>query len=95
MSIDTISPQDEIVLALVRGNVPGVITDLHPRDPVVAEIKAEAESHLPGYNLRVEYGLWNGTRGCKLSMFPDEITVQDAFYDGFENYANTRDFKQN
>jgi hypothetical protein len=84
VSIDTISPQDEIVLALVRGHAPRVLTNLHPRDPQLQEIRAEAESHMPGYVMRSEYGIFNGSRGVMLSMFPDEITVQDAAYDGFE-----------
>jgi hypothetical protein len=86
MSIDTISKADEIALQLVRGYAPNVTTDLHPRDPLLAEIRHEVESHMPGWNLRVEYGFFGGVRGTRLSMFPDEITVQDAAYDGFAGY---------
>lgn len=85
MSIDTITPQDEIALMLVRGHGP-VSTPIHPRDPVLDEIRHEVESHMPGWKLRTEYGFFGGVRGTRLSMFPDEITVQDAAYDAIDGY---------
>jgi len=88
--LDTLTPRDEIVIALVRQH-DTVITDLHPRDPVLAEIREEVESHMPGYEMKSDYGIFEGTRGCKLRMLPDEVTVLDAFYDGFQSYAAKHD----
>ena len=89
MSIDTITPTDELVLGLVRNAGVGnyaVVTDLHPRTDAaqLADIRHEVEDHAPGYLLQQDYGIWAGTRGVRLSTRPDEVTVQDRFYDGFE-----------
>lgn len=89
MSIDTITPQDLVVLDLVRNKGVGnfaVVTDLHPeRDAsALGEIRQEAESHAPGYVMQQDYGIFGGHRGTKLALRPTEVTLQDKFYDGFE-----------
>jgi hypothetical protein len=91
MSIDNLTEQDLVVLDLVRNKGVGnfaVVTDLHPRDDAgaLAEIQREAEGHAPGYQLRMEYGLFSGKRGTRLALVPDSITLQDHFFDGFEGY---------
>ena len=94
MSIDTISPVDEVVLGLVRNHqVSGyaaVLPNIKPSNPLVAEVRSEVERHAPGYVVLSEYGLYATDKGMqratRLSMRPTEETVQDAFMDGFEHY---------
>lgn len=92
-AIDDLTPQDLVVLDLVRNKGVGnfaVVTDLHPRDPALGDIRREAESRAPGYVMTADYGIYSGKRGTKLALMPDSITLQDKFYDGFESGHDLR-----
>lgn len=85
--LDTITPEDQVILDLYRHHQTqsfAVVVNERPDSPKVQHIAAEVEAHTPGYKVRTEYGFYAGKRATKLSMFPTEVTVQDAFMDGFE-----------
>jgi hypothetical protein len=87
--LDTITPTDLAILGLAQDQV--VTFPGPPSSPEVAQIKAEVESHIPGTQVRAEYGFHRDPSGqmiraTRLSLFPTEEAVQDRFMDGFETY---------